>query len=223
MTNKQHPKQLLVEGREDQYAVSGLMGRHVRWGNTATEWPVLIEAVGSVDELLADSVIPVYLKQSGLKALGILIDADDCLAGRWERLSQLCSQNYPGFPQSPAQQGIILQNPPLPRLGIWIMPDNQQAGMLETFLKYLVPTTGKATWEYAQQSAEQARSLGAPFKNIHQDKAHIHTWLAWQDPPGKPLGEALKNKCLDPQSPYASAFVDWFVRLYELNLVIAAG
>jgi hypothetical protein len=96
------------------------------------------------------------------------------------------------------------------------MPDNKSEGMLETFLKYLVPNQADNVWLYAQEAARTAKQRGAPYKDVHIEKANIHTWLAWQDEPGPALGVALKRKVLDPNSAAAKPFVDWFIALFEL-------
>lgn len=96
------------------------------------------------------------------------------------------------------------------------MPDNQSRGMIETFLRFLVPTASADLWSYALEAMLAARSRGATWRDGHADKAAMHTWLAWQDPPGQSFGNALLTKCLDPNSKLAAAFVQWFRRLYNV-------
>jgi phosphatidylethanolamine-binding protein (PEBP) family uncharacterized protein len=88
--------------------------------------------------------------------------------------------------------------------------------MLETFLALLVRDTDSKLWVHAANSFETARSLGAPCADSHHDKARIHTWLAWQEPPGASFGLALTKRILDPDAPSASAFVAWLRKLYDL-------
>ena len=213
---KRPTKKLLVEGKEDQFAIVGLMSAHVEWGNTPEEWPVQIKDQDGITNLLADGVIPTYLKSSEAETLGIVVDANDQFEGRWQRLRDLCRDAFPDVPADLPEDGLVLQNAEGRRLGVWIMPDNRSRGILETFLTFLVPAEGKALWQYAQRAAAEARKRGAPFNENHTDKARIHTWLAWQDPPGAPFGIALKRKCLDPNSPHAAPFVAWFKELYQL-------
>jgi len=112
--------------------------------------------------------------------------------------------------------GLICANASGNRLGVWIMPDNHSRGMLETFLGFIVHNPQNALWTYATTTADGAHQQGASFRDVHRDKAHIHTWLAWQDPPGRTLGSALRDRCLDPNSPVCAGFVAWFKRLFEL-------
>lgn len=209
-----HPKRLLVEGKTDAYAVASLLSHHVKWGQSKEEWPVFLDGVGSVSEILHANIISTHIKESGIKALGVMIDADDEFVSRWNRIKTICKNIYPSFPEDMPVNGLVHVEEGKPRFGVWIMPDNKSRGMLETLLAFLVPS--QDLWNLSTHTVEEARKSGAPFKDVHSDKAKVHTWLAWQDPPGQPLGEALKAKCLDPSSAYAKPFVDWFRRLFEI-------
>jgi hypothetical protein len=96
------------------------------------------------------------------------------------------------------------------------MPDNRSAGMMETFLRHLIKPEDEPLWIHAQAAFAQAKAIGAHCRDVHADKAHIHTWLAWQDPPGQAFGIALVKNILDARSATAMPFVDWFRRLYGL-------
>jgi hypothetical protein len=209
-------KHLLVEGADDRYAIAQLMGSHVQWGNKKAEWPVTIDVAGSADEMLAPGYISTQLKSREVEILGILIDADEVLAARWAAIRSRCQGQFPEIPDELPQEGLVLQNASGKRLGIWIMPDNISRGMLESFLRFLVPVAEAVIWQRAQNAVQEAINAGAKCRECHRDKANIHTWLAWQDPPGQAFGNAIVMSILDPQSPYAAPFVDWFKRLYEL-------
>jgi hypothetical protein len=99
------------------------------------------------------------------------------------------------------------------------MPDNKSNGMLETFLGYLVPNPNDILLSVAQEAVLKAKSLGAPFKESHTSKANIHTWLAWQAPPGRQLHQAVMERILSPSSQSASPFVAWFCRLFEIETI----
>ena len=71
---RKNTKKLLVEGKEDQFAISGLMSSHIEWGDSIDDWPVYIEVVDGIDNLLAEGVIPTYLKSSEVDILGVIID-----------------------------------------------------------------------------------------------------------------------------------------------------
>lgn len=125
------------------------------------------------------------------------------------------------MPRQLPDGGLLLRNEGSLRFGVWVMPDNASDGGLETFLRHLVPTRVAPIWSHAEQSTVRARELGADYRDAHFAKARMHTWLAWQDPPGRPLGVALTAKVLDPHSPGAQPFVNWFRTLYDLEPVVA--
>ncbi len=62
----------------------------------------------------------------------------------------------------------------------------------------------------------EAKNQGAPLIENHTDKGNIHTWLAWQNPPGRQLHNAVMEKNLNPKHPCAETFVNWFKNLYDL-------
>jgi hypothetical protein len=49
------------------------------------------------------------------------------------------------------------------------------------------------------------------------DKADIYTWLAWQNPPGRQLHQAIMERILAPSHPDAQKFGNWFKTLYGLT------
>jgi hypothetical protein len=132
---------LLVEGDEDKRVIPQLIEANgIRWGERRDEWPVEIEAVGGIDELLRPGSIRAELGQRNLQRLGILLDADDQPAERWQRLRAECAALSLDLPATPPPEGAIVRSQEGKSLGIWLMPDNQSRGMLETFLAYLCPT-----------------------------------------------------------------------------------
>ncbi|HVC62297.1 MAG TPA: DUF3226 domain-containing protein [Acetobacteraceae bacterium] len=207
-------KQLLVEGQDDKFSVVGLMEHHVDWPDRPVEPPVYIESVGSVSEILKASFLRTTLKESGLAALGVMIDADVEPKARWDSFRSTCIHAFPGMPDTLPSAGLIAQNASGLRLGLWLMPDCSSSGML---VRHLVPEPDAPLWAHAESSFEAACRIGSPCRAAHSDKARIHTWLAWQDPPGESLGRALTRKTLDPNAKTAAAaFVAWFKQLYHL-------
>jgi len=122
----------------------------------------------------------------------------------------------PDFPEELPVTGLIHTTQEGIKFGVWIMPDNQTRGMLENFLAYMIRDESELIWQYAKEVAGEAKSRGASFIDLHLSKAYIYTWLAWQDPPGRQLHNAIMEKILNPQHPKAQAFVNWFKSLYDL-------
>ena len=210
------PNKLIVEGEEDLRVIPQLIEANgIPWGETREEAVVSIEAYGN-DDFVDATFISTELKASGLKALGLMIDADESLHARWESVRNACLKSIPNLPTNLPPTGLLHTTTSGIRFGVWIMPDNQTEGMLETFLTYLIPNDSEPLWQYAQEVATEAQHKGATFINSHFDKASIYTWLAWQNPPGRQLHDAVKQKILDPTHPQAQSFVNWFKQLYDL-------
>jgi hypothetical protein len=185
-------KILLVEGTDDEHVLKHLCGQ--RGVQNLDE----VKPLGSVERLLEN--FPVRLKESDVEALGVVVDADTDIAARWQSLKdRLRKAGYQGVPDDPNSSGTILSPPPkslLPRVGIWIMPDNQTKGILEDFLRFLVPPNSRL-FSRVESSVATIPETERLFSQLDQPKAIIHTWLAWQEKPGRPLGTAISAKFLD--------------------------
>lgn len=214
---------LLVEGKDDLYCIAELMGHYTPWCNDKRKAPVEIIDAGSVEELLNSKTLLARIKERGRENIGIIVDADSNFDGRWDSLRKSLKEHFPLFPEKMPSKGLTLASGDnKQKLGIWVMPDNQSSGMLETFLSYLVvDEEAKKLWQYAEEVAINAKVYGATYKDVHLDKSKIHTWLAWQDTPGDALGRAITKKTLNPKAPPAENFAEWFMELFDLPPISA--
>lgn len=207
MAHRRPVRKLLVEGDDDKRVIPQLIEANgVPWGESREEWIVSIQSMGGSEAIVAAGEIETQLKASGLEALGIIVDANDDAAKRWSSVRERCVAHFPDLPESLPTKGVIASDPNGLKLGVWIMPDNRSHGMMETFLTFLVPNSDDPILSFATEARDEAKSLGAPFNDAHADKALIHTWLAWQDPPGRQLHNAIIEAILDPESPHAQPF-----------------
>ena len=207
---------LIVEGSDDLYAVVQLMAAHVNWPDGINNAPVYVKVMGGVEKMLEHSSLTANLKTPRLRSLCFLLDADEELTNRYRRIRRACLDEFPSFPEEISQNGVISENSDGKRVGVWIMPDNNSPGDLETFLSLLVPSTSENLWDHARNSVSIARTIGSTCRDAHLPKAHLYTWLAWQDPPQSSPGRAIIKKDLDPMSPNSTIFVKWFRDLYQL-------
>ena len=200
---------LLVESPEDCHVCDHLLRHYGLAGQVK-----IIEEEG-VENLL-QSFKGEFLG-SGKKRLGVVIDADQDFSGRWQSLRDiLINAGYRTVPACPAPDGTVLQEDKRHTAGLWLMPDNQISGMLENFLSFLVPS-GDSLWTTAEEIVEQVMKQDCRFPRGHKSKAHIHTWLAWQKEPGKPLGLAITKRYLDPSAPTAQHFIGWIRRVFAFD------
>lgn len=215
----QHKKILLVEGAEDKRVIPELIEANgVHWGSSKKDYIVFIKSCDGISNMLDKSLIHTELKASGLEVLGIIVDADEYPENRWESVRNCLIDKFPELPELLPETGLIHKAEDGMKIGVWMMPDNKERGMLETFLQFLLPNTAEnqKIWTLSEKVCNQATDNGAPFKNDHIDKAKIHTWLAWQNPPGRQLHNAIMERILLPGSPLAAPFIEWFTKLYEI-------
>ena len=195
------PRLLLVEGRDDEHVVYALRDAH---GIPKT---FDVARKGGYTELLES--IPVELKASDRERLAVILDADEKLQQRWEQLSyRLRQAGCAAVPRRPQPEGTILTVSPGLRFGVWLMPDNRLPGMLEDFLAFLVPEGDDLlprVDRFLDGIPENLRRFPAP----HRCKARIHSWLAIQEEPGRPLGQAITNRYLDAQQSVIEPFLKW--------------
>lgn len=159
--------------------------------------------------------LPVILKEENLITLGIVVDADDDLAARWQALSnKLKTVGYQNIPDAPPANGWVYTQPRLPKIGAWLMQNNHLPGMLEDFVAYLVPSE-----DILLPKAEamlQDEQVGINRYSLAQHpKALIHPWLAWQKKPGMPMGQAITAQVLKYDSVIAPNFIAWLKYLFE--------
>jgi hypothetical protein len=95
------------------------------------------------------------------------------------------------------------------------MPDNNTKGMLEDFISFLVPK-GDSLLPVVDNALNdlEERKLNK-YSVIHKSKARIHTWLAWQENPGTPMGLSITKRYLSADSDTCRQFVAWLTELFE--------
>jgi len=210
---------LFVEGSDDANVCYHLLKSHgikiLEKDQTMARQGIEIVNKQGIDNLLG--ALPNELKWSNFKHLGILVDADEDLLARWQSLYNIfVNSGYSSIPAIPDHRGTIIQENDKPTVGIWIMPDNQLPGMLEHFCGFLVPENDRL-WRTAEIGLQQAIEQDRRFPEQHTVKAHLHTWLAWQEEPGKPIGQTITKRYFDHEAPHAQLFVQWIRELFEIT------
>ena len=203
-------KILLVEGPDEEHVLKHICGHY--------GIPHLdeVKPLGGVSKLLES--IPVQLKASEEgDIVGVVLDADTDMSSRWDSVrDRLRMVGYGNVPVHPNSEGTILDPPDemlLPRFGIWVMPDNKAAGILEDFLRFLVPQPNKL-FDRVNKTVADIPDDERRFGRSDRPKAIIHTWLAWQEDPGKPYGTAVTAGFLDPTVLEANVLASWLRNLF---------
>lgn len=211
-----NPKRLLVEGADEKRTVPELIeALGVPWGERRSEWIVEIRDEGGRSNLLDRKRLSLHLDDPSVTHLGLIVDADTDAGATYRAARGLCVDHFPALPETASGSGVIAVEGGR-TFGIWIMPDNLGPGMLETFLGLLAEPDA-ALWSHARAATTRAVELGAPVEAAHLDKAYIHTWLAWREPPGRQLHDAIKLHQLRPGAPVAVDFLGWFRGTFALQ------
>lgn len=204
---------LLVEGNDDARVVEHFCRVHGIDipGQFAIDPPLgegKFQDAG-VDRLLDQ--IPVRLK-ADIDRLAVILDADENAEIGWIQLRDRLRRAGVGpIPEVPEAAGTIMQfdlETRAVRFGVWLMPDNRLPGMLEDFLAWLVPV-GDKMLPHVDRFLNGIPPEDRLFSPQHKPKARIHTYLAVQEQPGKPLGLAITFKFLDARRDEAGPFLAW--------------
>ncbi len=207
----------LLKEQKSCAVISHFMDQYVEWGDKPQEWVADVKSFNGVEDLLKPGVIEAESKVPGLKAIGIIVDADDQFDSRWSSVRDRCRKIAVDFPEELPSGGLIHHNEHGLRIGVWIMPDNQFHGMLETFLGSLVTPRLSRLGRSPRTVVRASREHGSPYTDSHHDKACIYTFLAWLEPPGRSLNVSVQARAFDSRSPLCDQFVQWFIDLYQLT------
>ena len=200
---------LLVEGPDDAQVFVHLF-RHYNLINRVT-----IHQKEGIENLIAS--LDVELMRRAETRIGIVVDADTDIAARWQSLRhKLLAAGYTTVPLMPEPTGTILRQEGRPVVGLWLMPDNVIPGMLEDFIQLLVPSND-ILWPVAEDVVKQVVTKDRRFPATQEAKARIHTWLAWQEEPGKPMGLAITKRYLDAETAQVQQLINWIRTLFDIQ------
>ena len=165
--------------------------------------------------------IPVVLKEPELSNLGIILDANqDGVSNVWKRLKGVFErEGLSPLPNSFPKEGYVSEMNSLPiQIGVWLMPNNFNKGYLEHFLGQIIPKKSNEIWNQVNSVMRELdkKSL-INFSRVMEQKAKMHTWLAWQNKPGLPFGQAIEANYFDLDHELVNQFTTWFQRTFVLE------
>lgn len=206
-----HPYKLLVEGNDDQHVVWALCEKH--------SVPETFDVVDSesAEKLLKSFEVRLRLADNN-RRIGVVMDADANLKNRWDSFVSILkrTEKYDCDALTLPHNGLVLEpiDNSYPKVGIWLMPDNNQNGMLEDFMVALA-TPGDELIQKSEDVLTELETEGVQkYKPTHRSKAKIHTYLAWQDVPGRPMGQAITANILNSNSDIPMRFVKWLREMF---------
>ncbi len=199
------PRILLVEGENEKHVIRHLIDR----GSGVVAFQA--EVLGGIDPLTR--ALPNYVVRPGLEALGVVADANDDIEGRWQSIKDRLSSRGVELPRSLSEGGTIIPaTDENPRVGVWLMPDNQSAGELEHFVAQMIPTDDPVWWLACDYVASIPADLRL-FRPQKEMRAQVHAWLATREDP-RQMGLAIRTRDLDTQVPLVATFISWLKRLF---------
>lgn len=208
------PKVLLVEGTSEQRSIPYIMEANgVTWPNDPR--PVELQDMEG-RENITRSVIQAQLNAPQLQRLGVIIDADQDAEQAWRSLQSHCAPLILDLPEAAPPEGFIGRSRDRGlHFGLWIMPNNQRAGMLEDLLLAAFKPEKQPLRDHTEAFVDEGKALGASYNPLHRSKAMINAWIALEEP-GEPLWREPVLNTFDLQSPSLTLFVAWFRRLFDL-------
>jgi hypothetical protein len=205
-------KVLLVEGVNDKHVINNLLKAH------DLENLITIRDKEGISNILATLKTEVDANQD---FLGIVVDANSSLDSRWQSLIGRLRDKEIGYTKisaNPVENGLILERQGfLPRLGVWVMPNNKLVGKIENFIRLLVAKDKENLWQIAEKAVGEIPAKEKLFADKDVIKAQVHTFLAWQDEPGRPMGESITRRYFQTDAPEALNFVEWIRKLFEIT------
>lgn len=195
---------LVVEGADDEHVI-----RHL-WEQSQGEPEFDVTQIGGIGNLSEE--VEAHAKVVGRLSLGVVVDANADIAARWQSMRDAFGRAQIELPSQPDGQGTVVQTgvAGVPRVGVWLMPDNRDSGELEDFLARIIPT-GDAVWPLAQGYVEQVESIQTLSKPA---KSRIHAWLAVRTEGGR-LGTSIRAGAFDIQQAVAQSFLTWLQRVFS--------
>lgn len=196
---------LLVEGQDDEHVVRHIRERH----SSLPSFAILPK--DNVEQLLES--IEVETMVSGRQVLGILVDANTDVSARWNAVThRLRNANLDAdLPATPNSEGIIIDG--VPRIGIWLMPDNKSEGELEDFVAQMIPADDPV-WPLAQRYIECIPACDRKFTEKKIARAKVHAWLAARKEPRK-MGVAIRAHDLEINGVICCKFIEWLSKLFS--------
>ena len=213
---------LLVEGQDDKHVIRHLCKQHQATLSFFFSDPdkddsqvpvsdrpaVFIWVTGNINEVLK-SIVP-QIKAPDRQAVGILVDANDDVTGRWEAIRNRLQGADINPPQRLSPDGTIIQANPL--IGIWLMPDNLSAGELEDFVVQMIPE-GDQVWPLSQRYIEEIPQEERKFSDGKILRAQLYAWLAAREDPRR-MGLAIRAQDLKVDGTLSQKFVVWLNALF---------
>ena len=195
----------MVEGPDDFHVIEHL------WRQNRSDMMFKVVRFGGYSQLRQE--LPDYVVSPGRETLGVVADANDDIGGRWQSIANQLSKRNVELPRMPDPAGtIVAATEDTPKVGVWLMPNNVDAGELEDFVAQMIPQSD-LVWPRSRDYINGIPAEDRKFAVNKTTRAQVHAWLAAREDPRR-MGTAIAAGDLDVAVPLAVQFVDWLVRLF---------
>ena len=213
---------LIVEGISDEYLFKKLCQKN-GFDNVEIEVDTP-SAFGGIDTKQGVlNILQVLIKQlenSYIDRLGIIVDSDyEADGGGIENTlrqihNKIKDHGYSSSYKRFSNSGIYFEGDgDLPKLGVWVMPNNVDEGMLEDWMLTICHPDEQS---FLDSITTTVNAIPSPkFKKIHEAKAITNTWLAWQKKPGLGFANLFKEGLIDEGHKNYKDFVDWMSEMFQ--------
>lgn len=229
---------LLVEGRcdvvflENLCRVLDIQGVSIKIPGDCDLENIRGGGVSKIPKVLPELLELLHDIEDGqIKKLAVVADADHTgisggFSERWKQLTDPIKEEAGYIISSPpdhAYEGSLFEHPDgLPKVGLWIMPDHKNDGMLEDLVKQTVCDGQQPDLLNKAEKCLQELpvKLFEPQGQSHRRaKATVYTWLAWQEKPGQNLISTIdiekpEQNLINLQSNEIMGFKNWLNRVF---------
>lgn len=166
---------------------------------------------------LTSALLP-QLQDGQLKRIGVVVDADRVAHGSGYAMTLQRFTNalaLAGYQPNPAAaSGLVFTHQDgLADLGLWIMPNNADEGMLEDWIKQCLNPAESNLYQHGENSID-AIPGGPKFQPWNRTKAEVATWLAWQKKPEHGLYNAAQPDFLNIAEPLFKSLQMWLTHVF---------
>ena len=201
-------KIIAVEGRNDKHVVMHILAQ------SGIESRIDVIDRDGLEELLRG--IPLMVGDAENRVVGIIVDANDDLDRRKRAVMGFLRRAGVNVPASLDADGTIIpETDTLPRIGIWMMPDNRSVGELEHFVAEMIPDTDPV-WPLSEAYVDSIPLDHRPFRPQKETRAKVLSWIATREEPGF-MGQAIDRHDLHTDGELCRTFIAWLNRLFALE------
>lgn len=200
---------LLVEGDSDKHAFIHIASPDPNISDFC------IRVCSSVDNAIDQ--LGVLALDDRLLALGIAVDANESPGLRWRRIVEELHSVGIRLPKNPEPDGTIVEGKGhLPRVGVWMLPNNCSRGELEDLVGMMI-ADNDPIWPLANAYIDGIPSKDRPFDSTKTkvNKAKVYAWLATRKKPGL-IGKAIGSEALDKGVDDVRTLSRWLAGLFPV-------